>query len=212
MSDFGAVTEAISKLEEDALIEMLEAVVKNESDKAQAAMDACLRGLDIVGERYENGEYFVSDLIYAGELMTRAAGILKKVLVTPEPGYGRDISVMLCTVKGDLHDVGKNIVHAMLEESGFFVVDLGVDVSPETIVEKIKQTKIKILLLSGVLTGSVSSMKHTVEALADAGLRKNLHILVGGMPVNEENCRLIGADAWTRSPRATVRYCREWAV
>ena len=143
--------------------------------------------------------------------MTQAVGILKDALVAQDDGDSSE-KVILCTVKGDLHDIGKNIVGAMLEAAGFEVHDLGIDVAPETIVEEAKKEDIHIILLSGVLTLAIDSMKDTVEAFKAAGMRENVHIMIGGAPVSEGFCKSTGADAWAQNPQTTVQYCKEWAA
>lgn len=209
MLDYNRLAEAMGDLEEDLVKDMLEEAKKAGKEEAEKAMEACQKGMDIVGDRYEDGTYFVSDLIYAGEIMTDAVGILKDALIAGASG-GQSVKMILCTVKNDLHDIGKNIVRSMLEASGFDVIDLGIDVSPEKIVETIKAENLKIVALSGVLTLALDSMKATVDAIKAAGL-DNVKVIIGGAPVGEEACTFVGADAWTQSPQKTVSICREWA-
>ncbi len=210
MTDFTKLTEAMGELEEDDVVEILNQVMEDGGSEAEHAMEACQKGMDIVGKNFEDGIYFVGDLIYAGELMTEAVGILKDALVKGEDGNASS-KVILCTVKDDLHDIGKNIVKAMLEAAGFIVEDLGIDVAPETIVEASREKDIHTILLSGVLTLAIDSMKDTVEAFKAAGLRDDRHILIGGAPVSEEFCKVVGADAWAHNPQTTVQYCKQWA-
>lgn len=209
MLDFDGLVQAMGDLDEDAVREMLEQVMKDGGGEAARAMDACQKGMEIVGENFENGEYFVGDLIYAGEIMTGAVAILKDGLVSAQEG-GAASRMILCTVKDDLHDIGKNIVRSMLEASGFDVIDLGIDVPAAKIVETIREEQIKIVALSGVLTLALDSMKETVEAIKAAGM-DDVKIIIGGAPVNEDACKAIGADAWTQSPQKTVSICRGWA-
>lgn len=206
------LAEAMGELEEDTVVELLGQVMKEGGKQAQQAMEACQKGMDIVGSYFEEGEYFVSDLIFAGDLMSQAAGILKDALISGDGGDGPQTSLILCTVQNDLHDIGKNIVRSMLEAGGFHVIDLGIDVAPGTIVDKVKETDVKIVLLSGVLTLAINSMKATVEALKVAGLREHCHVLIGGAPVSAEYCEVVGADAWAHNPQTTVQYCKEWAA
>ena len=209
MIDFTKLQTAVSELEEELVLEMIEEIVELGGDNAQAAMDACREGLEKVGDLFENGEYFVSDLVYAGEIMTQAIEKLQPVL---SKGADRTLGKMiLCTVEGDLHDIGKNIVRSMLEAAGFTVIDLGIDVSPATILETAKNENVNIIGLSGVLTLAVASMKATVEAFVDAGMRESIHIIIGGNPVSEEAREYVGADAWAINPQHTVNICRDWA-
>lgn len=210
MINFEALAEAMGDLEEDVMVDSLTQVMNEGGQDAQKAMDACQKGMDIVGKLYEDGEYFVGDLIYAGELMTKAVDILKDALVSDGNAGEKKTKMILCTVKDDLHDIGKNIVRSMLEAAGFDVLDLGIDVSPEKIVETAKAENIRIIGLSGVLTLAIDSMKNTVDAFATAGMREQVKIVIGGAPVNEEVCVQTGANAWASSPQTTINYCKEW--
>ncbi len=208
MIDFEKLAEAMGDLDEDLMTELLEQVMSEQGD-AQEAMNACQKGMDIVGARFEEGEYFVGDLIYAGELMTQAVGILKDALVGCEAGSSTKAKMILCTVKDDLHDIGKNIVRSMLEASGFEVIDLGIDVPAATVVETAKAQDIKIVALSGVLTLALDSMKDTVNALKEAGV--DAKVIIGGAPVSEAAMVTTGADEWAHSPQKTVDTCKKWA-
>ena len=197
-------------LDEDTMTEMLHEVMADGGSQAQSAMDACQKGMDIVGQRFESGEYFVGDLIYAGELMTTAVGMLKDALVTGDGSSGSKTKMLLCTVKDDLHDIGKNIVRSMLEAAGFEVIELGIDVPAEKVVETVKAENLKIVALSGVLTLAIDSMKKTVDALKAAGL-SDVKVIIGGAPVSEEAMKITGADEWAHSPQKTVSVCQEWS-
>ena len=210
MLDFEALAQAMGELDEDTVKEMLTQVMDEGGAEAGAAMEACQKGMDIVGANFESGEYFVGDLIYAGELMTDAVGILKDALVSGEDGAAKS-SMILCTVKDDLHDIGKNIVRSMLEAADVEVTDLGIDVPAEKIAETAKEKNIKIVALSGVLTLAIDSMAATVEALKAAGL-SDVKVIIGGAPVNEDVCERVGADAWAHSPQKTVSICKQWAA
>lgn len=210
MIDLAKLEEAMGELDEETMVEILNQVMAEGGADAQAAMDACQRGMDQVGTYFEQAEYYVSDLIYAGELMTQAVDILKDALITGEGGETKT-QMILCMVAGDLHDIGKNIVRAMLEASGFDVIDLGIDTPVEAIVNKVKETGVKIVALSGVLTLAIDSMKATVDALKEAGLRDQVKVIIGGAPVNENYCKIVGADAWATNAQITVRYCKEWS-
>ena len=209
MIDFEKLAQAMGDLDEDVVKELLEAVMAEGGADAQKAMDACQKGMDIVGSLFEEGEYFVGDLIYAGELMTDAVEVLKQYLAGGESG-GSKTKMILCTVKDDLHDIGKNIVRSMLEANGFDVVDLGIDCPAEKVVETAKREGIKIVALSGVLTLALDSMKATVEAIRAAGLE--CRVIIGGAPVSPEACANIGADEWAHSPQKTVDTCKAWAA
>ena len=208
MIDFENLAAAMGELDEDTVKELLEAVMAEGGKDANLAMEACQKGMDTVGKLFEEGEYFVGDLIYAGELMTDAVAILKDALISGEAA-GPKTRMILCTVKDDLHDIGKNIVRSMLEAGGFEVLDLGIDCPAEKVVETAKAENIKIVALSGVLTLALDSMKATVEAIKAAGL--DCKVIIGGAPVSAEACRNIGADEWAHSPQKTVSVCKAWA-
>lgn len=211
MIDYEALAEAMGDLDEDIMTDTLNEVMSEGGAGAQQAMEACQKGMDIVGARFEEGEYFVGDLIYAGELMTKAVDILKEALVTGDGSETQKTRMILCTVKDDLHDIGKNIVRSMLEAAGFDVLDLGIDVPAQKIIDTAKEENINIVALSGVLTLAIDSMKATIEAFQEAGLRDKVKIIIGGAPVNAEVCEQIGADAWATSPQTTIDYCKTWA-
>lgn len=211
MIDFNALADAMGDLDEEVMVDILNQVMEDGGSQAQGAMEACQKGMDIVGSRFEEGEYFVGDLIYAGELMTQAVSIMKEALASGAGEAGPKTKMILCTVKDDLHDIGKNIVRAMLEANGFEVLDLGIDVAPEKIVEETKKNGVKIVALSGVLTLAIDSMKATVDALKAEGLT-DVKVIIGGAPVSEAACQVTGADEWAHSPQKTVQTCKVWAA
>lgn len=208
MIDFEKLTQVVGELDEETMIEMLNQVMTEDEQQAAKAMEACQKGMNIVGDLFETKEYFVSDLIFAGEMMTTAVSVLRPALTK---GDGNNTGKMiLCTVENDLHDIGKNIVKAMLEASGFEVIDLGIDVPADKVVETARNENIRIIGLSGVLTLAVDSMKKTVEAIRKSGL--DAKVIIGGCPVNEEVRQLTGADAWAFNPQDTVKICKGWAL
>ena len=204
-------------LYEDDVYDALCQVVAEGGAQAQDAIEACSRGMDIVGERFSTGEYFVGDLIFAGQIMDNGYNILRDTLssLANSDGHPRlegHPKVAICTVQNDIHDIGKNIVKTMLEAAGFEVVDLGVDVPPERIVERVRNEGIHIVALSGVLTLAHESMRDTIDAFVRNGLRDSVRIIIGGAPVTEEMKERIGADEWARNPSKTVQICIEWAL
>jgi len=210
MIDANELKKAMGELDEESVISIMKQVMEEGGLDAQAALEACQEGMNIVGERFQSGEYFVADLIFAGDLMTRAMEIIRPALAKTSGG-GKVGRMVFCTVKNDLHDIGKNIVKAMLEAAGFEVIDLGIDVPPERIVQAAIDNEVKIVALSGVLTLAIDSMKATVEAFEKAGIRDKVKIIVGGAPVTAEYCKYIGADDWSINAAKTVEICRSWA-
>lgn len=208
MLDLKVLTQALGDLEEDQVMDLLKEFVATNPSEADAleAVGACQDGMAIVGERFENGEYFVGDLIFAGELLTEAINVLK-----PSLGSGASTvvgTILLGTVHGDLHDIGKNIFRSMSEAAGFEVVDIGIDVAVEEFVAKAKEVKPQIIGMSGVLTLAIDSMKETVDALKAGGV--DAKIIIGGNPVTKEACEYVGADAFTTNAAEGVKICQEW--
>lgn len=200
---------AMADLDGETVGGILWSVMNDGGKDADKALEACQKGLDAVGRRFEDGEYFVGDLIYAGKLMTEAVETLKPA-IRCSGAKASGAEMLICTVRNDLHDIGKNIVRSMLEVNGFKVTDLGIDVPPERIAEAIKTRKLKIAALSCVLTMSVNVMKETVEYLRRE--TPDCRIVIGGTPVNAEVCSFVGADAWGKTPQDTVRICSAWAA
>ncbi len=207
--DYNKIKTGIGKLEEEIVIEEINKMLAEGAD-AQKIMESCQDGMTAVGKQFQTGEYYIGDLIFAGEIMKQALDILKPYLITSSSEtVGK---MVLCTVQGDLHDIGKNIVRLLLESSGFDVIDLGIDVSAQRIADTIRENKIKILALSGVLTLAIESMRKTVELLKQESLRNELKIIVGGSCISDDSCKIIGADAWTYNPQDGVAICRKWAM
>lgn len=210
MTDLQKLTQYVGDLDETAVLGLLnEFVASNPTEEeAQAVVNACQKGMTIVGNLFEKNEYFVGDLIFAGELLTSSLDIIKPVLGS---GNSEKVgSIVLGTVEGDLHDIGKNIFKGMAEAAGFEVYDLGIDISPSAFVENVKEVKPNIVGMSGVLTLALDSMKKTVDALKEAGLRDDLKVIIGGNPVTEEACKQINADAFTINAAEGIKICQGW--
>jgi 5-methyltetrahydrofolate--homocysteine methyltransferase len=166
-------------------------------------LDDARGAMEIVGKRFAAGQYFIPELVYSGELLKRINDMVKPKLakaINVKP-QGK---VVLGTVAGDIHDIGKDIVAFMLDVNGFEVYDLGVDVPAQKFVEKIKESGAPIVGLSGFLTLAYDSMKQTVEAIEDAGLRNKVKIMIGGGQINEEIRKYTGTDAYGRDAMAAV--------
>jgi methylmalonyl-CoA mutase cobalamin-binding domain/chain len=187
-------------------------LVRNRIDSGVDAMSIVseLReGMDIVGERFKKGEYFLSELIVSGEIFKESMKLIEPLLKT---GKGdRGTKLVLGTVKGDIHSIGKDIVAVLLRASGFEVYDLGINVPPSAFVNKLIETKAPILGMSGLLTPSFESMKETVEAVEAAGLRDKVKVIVGGGVVTELVKRHAGADAFTTDAIEGVEICKQFA-
>jgi methanogenic corrinoid protein MtbC1 len=172
-------------------------------------LGACTEALEVIGNRFESGEAFLPELMMAGEMMEQISA-----LVTPKLRQGgeakKEGKVIIGTVAGDVHDIGKNIVSFLLDAKGLEVIDLGVDVPPARFVEKIRESGATIVALSGLLTLAFDSMKATIDAVREAGLRDDVKIMIGGAPVNEQVCSYVGADAWGRDAVNGVNLAKQW--
>ena len=210
MTDLHVLTQAVGELDEPQVIEILnEFVASNPSgQEAQQVVNACQQGMALVGDLFEKGYYFVGDLIFAGDVLSAAIDTLRPVL--SGESTSKIGKIVLATVEGDLHDIGKNIFASMVEAAGFKVYDLGIDQSASAFVEKVKEVKPQIVGMSGVLTLALDSMKNTVDALIEAGLREEVKIIIGGNPVTEEVRQHVGADAFTTNAAEGVKICQGW--
>lgn len=157
--------------------------------------EGLLSGMGIIGEKFKKNEVFVPEVLVAARAMNQGAALLKPLLVAD--GVKATGRVCIGTVKGDLHDIGKNLVKMMMEGKGLEVVDLGTDVAPETFVQAAKEQHCQVICCSALLTTTMSVMEEVVKAAKAAGIRDHVKIMVGGAPVTEAFCRQIGADAYT---------------
>ncbi len=172
-------------------------------------LDDARTAMEVVGKRFETGEYFIPDLMMAGEILKGISDIVKPLLETGQTSAKKG-KVLIGTVAGDIHDIGKDIVTFMIDVSGFDVLDIGIDVPVETFVEKIKEFKPQVVGLSGFLTLAYDSMKRTVEALEAAGLRDSMKIMIGGGQMDDEVRKYVRADAYGKDAVAAVNLCRQW--
>jgi methanogenic corrinoid protein MtbC1 len=197
--------ETVGRLDEEKINQILEEFITSNPDSKETweVVETFHQGMEIVGSRFEIGKYCAGDLIFAGELLDFAITKLKPLLGVR--GVSSRGLVIIGTVEGDVHDIGKNILKSLIEISGFRVEDIGIDQKPESFVRAVREYHPQILGLSGVLTLSIASMKRTVDAINEAGLRKGLKIIIGGNAVNEEVCRYVGADAWSRNAAEAVK-------
>jgi 5-methyltetrahydrofolate--homocysteine methyltransferase len=163
--------------------------------------------IDEVGKLYECEEYFVPELLLAGRAMKNAMQLLKPLMIASGQSLG--VRVLIGTVKGDLHDIGKNIVASMLEGSGFQVIDLGTDVAPELFVEAVREKNPQVLCLSALLTTTMPAMKSTIAALETAGVRRQVKVLIGGAPVTGQYAKEIGADGYSDNASGAVSLVKE---
>lgn len=174
-----------------------------------AIMSDARNALTIIGDRFSAGEYFISELVYSGVIMTRISELVKPVL-SKAPDFERRGKVVIGTVAGDIHDIGKNIVIFMLDSHGFEVHDLGVDVPIERFVEAVREVKPQVVGLSGFLTLTYDVMKETIEAIKEAGLRDQVRIMIGGGQMDDRIKDYVGADAYGPDAMAAVSLTKGW--
>jgi corrinoid protein of di/trimethylamine methyltransferase len=207
------------------LRELYEAIVDGDATRARSITEQALAAkveplrlvtefmapaMDEVGRRFERSEYFVPELLLSARAMKAAMELVRPLLVAggTEPA-GR---VVIGTVRGDLHDIGKNLVAAMLEGGGFEVIDLGVNVSPQKFIDTVKEKNANIVAMSALLTTTMTSMKTTIEAFVAAGMRNRVKVFVGGAPLSKAYADEIGADAYGSSAVEAVSLARALAI
>lgn len=204
----GGLKEAVIELREADALRITDELLSGGTDPL-AVVSSCKEAMDVIGRRFADGEAFIPELIMAGEIMQGITAKLKPYLKAEASGDKLG-TVVMCTVQGDIHDIGKDIVVTMLDIAGFDVVDLGVDVPPAKIVETVRDRKAHVLGLSGLLTVAFESMKATVTAIEAAGLRDSVRIMLGGAPVTGEVVTFAGADDWAKDAVAAVELAKTW--
>ena len=199
---------AIADMREEEALKLVKEMVEGGSEP-MAILDAAREAMAIVGQRFEEGTYFLPELILAGEMLNQITDVLKPELAKL-PEIERRGKVLIGTVEGDIHDIGKNIVTFMLDVNGFEVLDLGVDVPPAKFVEATREFEADVVGLSGFLTLVYEPMKATIEALKEAGLRDEVKVMIGGIPVSDPIVEYTGADAWGKDAMAAVSLAKAW--
>ncbi|MBU2453806.1 MAG: corrinoid protein [Proteobacteria bacterium] len=189
-------------------------LVQKEIEKGTQASEilniGLIAGMDIVGEKMQSGDMFIPEVLMSARSMNEAVAILKPLLTEDEMSTAGHI--VIGTVKGDLHDIGKNLVSMMIESSGFEVTDLGVDVSPDAFVKAVQEKKATIVALSALLTTTMPMMQQTIDALVESGLRDKVKIIVGGAPVNQDFADKIGADGYAPDAGSASKLAKQlWA-
>jgi len=209
MADFSNSFNEISDLLQRGKAKDIEVAVTKAMKDGAAAKDilekGLIAGMNVVGDKFKKGEVFVPEVLIAARAMNKATAIIKPALA--EAGVKAAGKAVICTVKGDLHDIGKNLVRMMIEGKGLEVIDLGVDVSSDKIVETVKSSDAKVVCLSALLTTTMLSQKDTIEALKAAGLRNKVKVMVGGAPVTQSYADEIGADAYTPDAASAADVC-----
>ncbi|MCB1369045.1 MAG: cobalamin-dependent protein [Rhodobacteraceae bacterium] len=202
---------SIADMDEDKALEITQQLI----DAGEAPMEIlglCRSAMEIVGQRFEQEEYFLPELMMAGDILEQIGTLVRPLMDANSEGSGQTVhgTVLIGTVHGDLHDIGKNIVTFMLELNGFKVIDLGIDVSTKAFLDAIDANKPDIVGLSGFLTLAFDAMKETLDAFDDAGVRKNFKVMIGGGQVDDQILKFTGADAFGINAMEAVSLCRKW--
>lgn len=194
--------QAVLEGEDEKTRELAEKAIKNGIEPSKILNDALIPAMEIVGKEYEEGKRYIPEMLISAEAMKAAMEVLRPVFV--ETGVKFKGKVVIGTVEGDLHDIGKNLVAMMLEGAGFEVIDLGVEVPAARFVQAVREHRPDVLGISALLTTTMVHMPDVIEALREAGLRDEVKIIVGGAPVTQEYAEKIGADAYAPDAAAAV--------
>jgi 5-methyltetrahydrofolate--homocysteine methyltransferase len=209
MADMNALQEVLIAGDGDKVTELVQAALDEGANAADLLNQGLISGMDIVGEKMKNGDMFIPEVLMSARAMSMAVEILKPLLGEGGTSLGK---VIIGTVKGDLHDIGKNLVAMMLESAGLEVIDLGVDVAPEVFVENVVKLKPDVVAMSALLTTTMPMMKATVDAIAEVGFREQVKIIVGGAPVNQSFADEIGADGYSSDAGSAAQMTKAYCI
>lgn len=205
-NDFIEIKQAIISGKHMEIEDMVSKLIQNGVNLKQLIDEGMIAAMDVVGRKFSDGEIFVPEMLVSALTMQKGLDLIKPML-KPEETEPKG-KIVMCTVKGDIHDIGKNLVIMMLEGAGFKVVDLGVDLSVEQLIARLEEVQPDILGLSALLTTSMPQMKKVIDALDAKGMRKRLKVMVGGAPVDEKFANAIGADGYGKNAAEAVTVAR----
>ena len=208
--DFEKLTELIIELEYDDIADAIKEALGADGKDPFEILNALAKGMDEVGRRYEIEEYYLTELVLAGETMKEAFKVLQPAMAASDKSKDK-VKVIVATVRGDNHDIGKNLLATLLLSSGFDVIDLGMDVDAQMIVDKVKETGATIIALSSLLTMTVKQITTIHEALQAAGIRDKVKLIVGGAPLNMNLAKDLGADDFADDAVQGVKHIKELA-
>lgn len=203
MTDFNTIIDALLKCDGDRVTLLVNTAIAEKVPADDILNKGLIAGMDIVGERMESGDMFIPEVLMAAQSMAACVEILKPLLGESEAT--QSATVIIGTVKGDLHDIGKNLVAMMMESGGMNVINLGVDIEPDQFVAKIKEHDASIVCLSALLTTTMPMMKASIDAIIEAGLRDQVKIMIGGAPVTQAFADEIGADGFAPDAGSAAR-------
>jgi methylmalonyl-CoA mutase cobalamin-binding domain/chain len=199
--------DAFLRMKRQAAMDLVNMEIRGGTDP-MAILTVCREAMEEVGKRFESGEFFLSELIYSGEVFKGINEILEPVLKSMPPREAAGGAVVFGTPKGDIHDLGKNIVITMMRAHGFEVHDLGIDVAPERFVAELQKTRAPILAMSALITPTFKPMREVMTALSENGLRNDTFVIIGGAVTSELVRKDVGADAQSLDPTEAIRLCR----
>ncbi len=202
------LTQAVVDMREDDALAIVDRLLAEGADPV-GILDACKQAMDVIGERFAGGEAFIPELIMAGEIMQEISGKLKPHLVSV-PAEEKVGVVVIGTVEGDIHDIGKDIVATMLDLAGFDVVNLGVDVKVDAFIETAREKQAQIIAMSCLLTSAIDAMERIVAAAGEAGMRDDVKLMIGGAPITEQIVAYTGADGFGKDAVAAVELAKQW--
>ncbi len=206
MSNFGTVAESVIKGDFQTVRKLTQEMIDSNVDPIQIINEGLMAGMNVVGVRFKAGDMFVPEVMMSAKAMSSGIELVKPLIAESNmPSAGK---VIIGTVKGDLHDIGKKLVIMMLESAGFQIIDLGVDISPETFVKAVKEHKPQIVGMSALLTTTMLYMKETIEVLEEEGLRDSVKVIIGGAPVTQSFADQIGADGYASDAAVATDLCK----
>ena len=203
------ITQSLVDGEPDITLELAQKALASGIEPMAIIREGLMPGMNIVGENFASGEFFLPDLIIAAEGMKKAMEVLEPELLARQQAIESPGTVVIGTVKGDVHEIGKTLVATMLSANGFKVYDLGVDVPTKIFLDKIKEVQANILGLSALLTTTMTMQREVIKALQDAGMRQTLKVMVGGAPVTRSWMNEIGADGYAEDAMGAVKVAKE---
>lgn len=206
MSDFNSLAELVIKGDYAGSKDLTQKMIDNGSEPLEIINQGLMAGMNVVGVRFKAGDMYVPEVMMSAKAMSMGIELLKPLIAANDmPSAGK---VLIGTVKGDLHDIGKKLVIMMMESAGFEIIDLGVDIDPTAFVKAVKEHKPQVIGMSALLTTTMLSMKDTIEALKEEGLRDTVKIMIGGAPISQGFADEIGADGYAPDAASATDLCR----
>ena len=205
---FNEISELLQKGKARDIVPAVQKALDAGAEPVDILQDALMAGMNIIGGKFKRNEVFVPEMLIAARAMNKATEALKPALM--KAGVTPVGKAIICTVKGDQHDIGKNLVKMMIESKGVEVDDLGIDCDTQVVVDKVKESDAKVLCLSALLTTTMTAQKEVIDALENAGVRSKVKVMVGGAPVTQSFADEIGADAYTADAASAAEVCRAY--